>query len=106
MTENPTNSKSACEIEVRAFMQLKQLFAERNWPFPYFFRLEKECSAADLAKRLDLPTDEIEAVFINGKAQSLTEGQVKPGDRVAFLPPGTPGPHRFLLGIAKMPDQQ
>lgn len=106
MTENPTDVNSGGEIEVRAFMQLKQLFAERNWPFPYFYKLEKECSAVELAERLELPTDQIEAVFVNGKAQALDEGRVKPGDRVAFLPPGTPGPHRFLLGIAKMPDRQ
>lgn len=106
MTKKLTEHQQSGEIEIRGFMQLKQLFDERNWPFPYFFKLEKECSAAELVKMLDLPTEKIEAVFINGRAQPLEAGRVKPGDRVAFLPPGTPGPHRFLLGIAKMPDQQ
>lgn len=46
----------------------------------------------------------IEAVFINGKAYQPEEGLVKPGDRVAFIPPGTPGPYRVLLGIKKLPN--
>lgn len=105
MTKKPTDHMAAGEIEIRAFMQLKQLFDKRKWPFPYFYKLEKECSAAELAQKLDLPPEQIEAVFINGKAQSLEESRVRPGDRVAFLPPGTPGPHRFLMGIAKLPER-
>ncbi len=104
MTDKSTASMRPGEIEVRVFMQLKQLFDARNRPFPYYFKLAKGCAAVELAKMLELPPDKIEAVFINGKAQPLAEGWVEPGDRVAFLPPGTPGPHRFLMGIAKLPD--
>lgn len=54
--------------------------------------------AKELAGDLDLPIDKVEAVFINHKVYGL-EHIIHPGDRVAFVPTGIPGPHRFLLGI-------
>lgn len=54
--------------------------------------------AKELADDLDLPIDKVEAVFINHKVYGL-EHIIHPGDRVAFVPTGIPGPHRFLLGI-------
>jgi len=56
------------------------------------------CAACDLAQELDLPREKIEAVFVNHLAYSL-DHVIQPGDRVAFVPTGIPGPHRFLLGI-------
>lgn len=56
------------------------------------------CPADVLANRLDLPLKKIEAVFINHHIQSLAH-HVQPGDRVAFVPKGIPGPARGLLGI-------
>lgn len=56
------------------------------------------CTACDLAKRLNLPQDKVEAVFINHLVYGL-EHIIKPGDRVTFVPTGIPGPHRFLLRI-------
>ncbi|MTI84987.1 MAG: MoaD/ThiS family protein [Firmicutes bacterium] len=94
------------EVEVRAFSFLKELFEEREWPFPLRLQLDTECSASELAQKLDLPLDKIEAVFINGTAQTLDQGMVRPGDRIAFVPPGTPGPYRVILGIVKGSDQQ
>lgn len=41
-----------------------------------------------------------EAVFINGKAGDM-DTTLRDGDRVALMPPGTPGPHRVLLRIKK-----
>lgn len=102
MTEivvNPT------DIEVRGFGFLKQIFDQREWAFPMHYRLEGECTAKQLAEALDLPLDKIEAVFINGLAHPLEEGLIKPGDRVAFLPPGTPGPYRVFLGIKELPGE-
>lgn len=89
-------------VEIRAFMFLRDVFRERNWPIPYYFKLERECNSIELATMLNLPLEKIEAVFINHKAYPLGEGLIKPGDRVAFLPPGTPGPHRVLVGIKKL----
>jgi hypothetical protein len=93
------------QVEVRAFAGLKQIFEERGWPFPYYVPLEKECSALELARMLDLPVEKIEAVFINRLSDSLDTAKVKPGDRVAFVPHGTPGVARLLLGIKREPDK-
>lgn len=102
----PVDYPDSQTIEIRAFNFLKTVFDERKWPFPYLIKLNHECSAADLARMLDLPVDKIEAVFINGSAKPLADGQVKPGDRVAFVPHGTPGPYRVLLGFVKLPGEQ
>lgn len=84
--------------EVRAFGDLKKIFAQRGWPFPYRIDLTTEISAADLATRLHLAPEQIEIVFINGVARGLQD-RINPGDRVAFVPPGTPGPYRVILGF-------
>lgn len=91
------------EVEVRGLVLLRELFKQRGWPFPYYVRLDEPCSALDLAIRLDLPLEKVESVFINHKAYAPASGWVMPGDRVTFVSPGVPGPHRFLLGIAKVP---
>lgn len=93
-------------MEVRAFAGLKKIFEERGWEFPYRVRLEKECSALELARMLDLPEDRIEAVFINRLSESLATARVRPGDRVGFVPHGTPGVARLLLGIKREPEKE
>jgi hypothetical protein len=90
-------------VEVRAFGQLKKVFDERQWEFPHFFPLAKECSALELAKEMQLPLDEIEAVFVNGIASPIEQARVKSGDRVGFIPLGVPGPYRVMLGFVKVP---
>lgn len=55
-------------------------------------------TAAEVALELGLPLDKIEAVFCNHVTYDLNH-VVRPGDRVAFVPRGTPGPHRYFLGI-------
>jgi len=57
-------------------------------------------SAGDLAARMGLPVDSIEGAFCNHTIYSLAH-VVQPGDQVAFVPYGTPGPHRYFLGLYK-----
>ena len=85
-------------IQVRGFIQLDALFRKRNWPIPLIFDLHEPITGADLAKKLDIPDKDIEIIFINGLAQSLDD-LIHPGDRVAFVPPGCPGPYRIHLGF-------
>lgn len=59
---------------------------------------EEGMTARDLAKRFALPLELIEGVFCNGKVYGPSH-VIMPGDRVAFVPKGTPGPHRFTLGL-------
>lgn len=86
--------------EVRGFGDIKKIFEERKWSQPIKIDLEEEINAVDLAGKLDIPVDRIEIVFVNGKAGPFNaDCLIKPGDRVAYVPPGTPGPYRVLLGF-------
>lgn len=55
-------------------------------------------AAQKLAEQLELPLHDIEAVFCNHIVYDL-DHILRPGDQVAFVSTGVPGPHRFLLGI-------
>ncbi len=88
-------------IELRVFMGLVDVFKKRNWPLPLMVELEKSITAAELMKMLDIPEKEVEIVFINGKVFLPSTGMIVPGDRVALVPPGTPGPYRVLMGFVK-----
>lgn len=61
-------------------------------------------AAREIALELRLPLEKIEAVFCNHHACPL-DHLVMPGDRVAFVPYGTPGPHRYCLGIKQAGDR-
>lgn len=54
--------------------------------------------AWEIAQELDLPLDKIEGVFVNAVVYDLNH-RIFPGDRIAFIPTGVPGPHRFMLGV-------
>lgn len=87
------------QVEIRFFGSLKKLADEKGWPFPCFCKLEEECSARELAETMGIPADQIEGVFINGIGKPINAVQVRPGDRVGFIPYGIPGPYRVLLGF-------
>ena len=55
-------------------------------------------SAMELIDQVGLLATDVEVVFINGKVRSL-ETKLNDSDRVAFVPHGTPGPYRVLLGF-------
>ncbi len=88
-------------VEVRFFGFLRALVKEMGLPDRFEEGVPAEGkSGLELAAGFGLPTDRIEAVFRNGVIQPLDE-MIYPGDRVAFVPPGTPGPYRVLLGMVK-----
>lgn len=99
--EKLLTSKAPKTVEVRGFGELRKIFNERDWTVPIYFKLEEESSAIELAKELDLPIERIESVIINGKPAPVSKGVIKPNDRVAFVPPGTPGPYRVMLGMVE-----
>ncbi len=53
--------------------------------------------AATLADQIGLPAELVEGLFHNNRNSDLT-ALVKPGDRVAFVPPGTPASHPAFFG--------
>lgn len=85
-------------IEVRGFLHLDKYFRDKKWSVPLILDLEEPITGARLAEKLEIPRDEIEVIFVNGFVQGL-DYVIQPGDRVAFLPPGCPGPYRIALGF-------
>lgn len=84
---------------VRMFGVLHSLRVERGLPSSVEMDIPPQgVPARGIAIDLGLPLESIEAVFVNHTAFGL-DHVVRPGDRVAFAPFGTPGPHRFCLGI-------
>lgn len=84
---------------VRMFGALHTLCRERGTETTLCVDVPPEgISARSLAESMDLPVEMIEGVFCNGHVYGLSR-LVRPGDRVGFVPYGTPGPHRFFLGL-------
>ena len=52
----------------------------------------------DILRKLQIKETDIEGVFVNGRI-APTDTVLNDGDRIAALPPGTPGPYRLLLGM-------
>lgn len=84
---------------IRLFGNLHTLRRERGLPSVAEIWLPQEGrSAQEVAQELDLPLSRIEGVFCNHLAYGL-DRILQPGDEIAFIPTGVPGPHRYMLGI-------
>lgn len=94
-------------IEVRAFGKLHFLFKERGWEQPQIVIPAGDMNAEQLRKKMEIPLEDVEVVFINHRICPL-ETSLRAGDRVAFVPPGVPTIHRFMLGFygAKEADEK
>ncbi len=63
--------------------------------------IEDNCSINRLIEDiLRLQESDVEAVFLNGKVVDKNT-VINDGDRVALVPPGTPGSYRLQLGMKK-----
>ena len=89
-------------IAVRFFMFLTELCKERGWTSPMQLEIDQDITGDELLAQLDIPPERVEVLLVNGKAVWPSAARIQPGDRVALLPPGTPGPYRVLLGFKKM----
>lgn len=92
------SKQSRKTIEVRGFLHLNAIFRKKYGIIPLIMELNEPITGEELAEKLEVPQDEIEVVFVNGFVQNL-DYRIQPGDRVAFLPPGCPGPYRIALGF-------
>jgi len=89
----------SCCVTARVFGMLCEFQRERGLPAETVETVPAEgISARDLAVRMGLPVDSIEGVFCNHTIRSLSY-VIRPGDQIAFVPYGTPGPHRYFLGL-------
>lgn len=85
-------------IEVRGFLHLDKMFRKKYGAIPLIYSLDAPITGIELAERLGIVPEEIEVIFVNGFVQAL-DYTIHPGDRIAFLPPGCPGPYRIALGF-------
>lgn len=85
-------------IEVRGFLHLDAYLRKNYGPLPLILELDTAVTGIELAEKLNIPLDEIEVIFVNGFVQAV-DFRINPGDRIAFLPPGCPGPYRIALGF-------
>lgn len=82
-----------------AFSFLQKRLKEQNRPYADVpVKLADESTVADLVVAVGLQIADVEAVLINGSVQPF-DTTLHDGDRVALIPPGTPGPYRVLLGM-------
>lgn len=85
-------------VKVRMLAFLHTLRRERGLPPTLDVAVPAEgMSARLLAERLGLPEDAVEGAFHNHVLVTL-DAVVRPGDRIAFLPHGTPATHPAFFG--------
>ena len=90
-------------IILNAFSFLREELSQKG--FSYLnasMQIDENMSANELIAWMGLDTSRVEAVFINHKVCSK-ETKLKEGDRIALLPPGTPGSYRLILGLKEHP---
>ncbi len=90
--------ESSNSIEIRGFLHLDKILRERYGKPPLILDIEEAITGYQLSDILKVNPEEVEVIFVNGYVHSL-DYTIYPGDRVAFLPPGCPGPYRIALGF-------
>ena len=77
-------------IDVHANMFLHTMFRQRGWANPSQVPVETEITGPALLDSLQIPKDQVGAIFVNGKAYQASEAVIHPGDRVALFSPSAP----------------
>jgi hypothetical protein len=89
------------KVTVRMFGLLHMFRSELGLPSTVEVEVPDEgTTARAVAVELGLPCEKIEGAFVNRTVYGI-DHPVMPGDRIAFVPYGTPGPHRVFLGLYK-----
>ncbi len=107
MNKAPINSKDEdkttpeirkYQIEIRGFLKLDSYLRKKYGGMPVFIDQNEPLTGFELAEKLGINPRDVEVIFVNGFVQAL-DYVINPGDRMAFLPPGCPGPYRIALGF-------
>ncbi len=90
--------QASSRVTVRSIAFLDAFCKEHGLPTTMSIEVpETGMTALDLAESVGLPLCLIEGIFHNYRASGLGT-LVMPGDRVAFVPPGTPASHPAFFG--------
>jgi len=88
-------------IRVKVNGSLRRFMDESGMPYECERVIEESgVKAVEIIADLGLPLHMVEAVFCNGRVINIYD-KVKPGDRLALFPFGTPGPYRVFLGMLR-----
>ncbi|MBU1195873.1 MAG: MoaD/ThiS family protein [Proteobacteria bacterium] len=86
-------------ITFNAFSFLQKKLQKKNIAYSNVrVRISDDTSIRDLISQMQLTPADVEVVMLNGKVAGF-DTVLQDNDRVAFVPPGTPGPYRVLLGF-------
>jgi len=92
-------------ITFNAFSFLQKKLKAKNLEYSNVtLSVQEGTTAKELIFRMQLSEEDVEAVFINGRVKPL-ETRIQDQDRVAFIPHGTPGPYRVMLGFKNKKDE-
>ena len=90
------------QITFNAFSFLQKVLKKKNRPYVnVVMTVPEKVVVGDVLVMVGLTEEEVEAVFVNGRVRPFHH-VIEDGDRVAAVPPGTPGPYRVLLGIKQV----
>lgn len=90
------------KITFNAFSFLREHLKKQNIPFlNHTMELHEHYTPNALIKDLGYEEGKVEFVFINGKVHSK-DTELKDGDKIALVPPGTPGSYRLILGAKEI----
>ena len=94
------DSKNPAAVTVRMIATLHTFRRDRGLPVRVTLEVPGDgLPAVEVARRLGLPLERIEGLFLNSRLVGLG-ARVYPGDRVAFVPHGTPASHPAFFGRA------
>lgn len=93
------------KITFNAFNFVREKLKKQNIPYLNVpLELPENFSPKMLMDKYNLNDKDVEFVFINGKVHPK-DTTLKNGDRIAFVPPGTPGSYRLILGAKQIPGE-
>ena len=89
---------ASAAVTVRMIATLHTIRAERGLPSTVALEVPAGgATAREIAEQLELPLELVDGVFHNYRGAGL-DTVVRPGDRVAFVPVGTPASHPAFFG--------
>ena len=89
-------------ITFNAFSFLQAKLKKNQTPYiNATLKLPKGSSVKELVQHVGLTKEDVEGAFVNNRIVS-TDTMLQDGDRVALVPPGTPGPYRVMLGMVPL----
>jgi sulfur carrier protein ThiS len=88
-------------ISFNAFSFLQKKLKANSQPYANaVMDIPEGTTAAGFLSVVGLDQKDVEAFFVNGSVVSF-DTVLKEGDRVALVPPGTPGPYRVMLAMVQ-----